>query len=212
MNPLIQHAGEFILSINHRHQRYAFKEAIRRLLGGVSVLAYSWFLMMAIHEAGHVIAAIATGGTVQKIQLQPLAISKTDVAPNPKPLFVVWAGPLVGALFPFIVLGILRTQKAAIWQLALFFAGFCLIANGAYIAAGSFDQVGDCKVMLKEGSPMWTLLLFGGIAIPTGFWLWHQIGSFRQFLLFPHFASVHAAKPSIALLILGAIQLAMSFG
>ncbi|MEP3477907.1 MAG: M50 family metallopeptidase [Fuerstiella sp.] len=199
------------MSIHDGHHEHATREAIRRVLGGVSVLAYSWFLMMVIHEAGHISGAIATGGTVQKIQLQPLAISKTDVAPNPNALFVVWAGPLVGALFPLTALAVIRPQNAAIWQLALFFTGFCLIANGAYIAAGSFDQVGDCKVMLKEGSPMWMLWLFGGISIPAGFFLWHRMGSFRRFLSFQNFASVHAAKPCIALLILAAIQLITSF-
>lgn len=167
--------------------------------------------MMAIHETGHVIAAIATGGTIQSIQLQPLAISNTDVDPNPNRLFVVWAGPVFGALFPVIALAIIRTKKAAFWQLALFFSGFCLIANGAYIAAGSFDQVGDCRVMLQEGSPPWTLLLFGGIAMPSGFFLWHRMGSFRHFLSFPQFATVDAGWPTIALMILVAIQLAASF-
>jgi hypothetical protein len=58
-----------------------------------------------------------------------------------------------------------------------FFAGFCLIANGAYIAAGSFERVGDCGEMLRHGSPMWQLWLFGAITIPAGFWLWHRQGT-----------------------------------
>ena len=57
-----------------------------------------------------------------------------------------------------------------------FFAGFCLIANGAYIAFGSFDRIGDCGEMLRYGSRTWQLWLFGAITIPTGFWLWHRQG------------------------------------
>ena len=68
---------------------------------------------------------------------------------------------------------------------AMFFAGFCLLANGAYIAVGSIDKVGDCGEMLKHGSPLWTLLLFGAITIPIGFWLWHRIGSAKEFLARP---------------------------
>jgi hypothetical protein len=60
-----------------------------------------------------------------------------------------------------------------------FFAGFCLVANGAYIAGGSFDRVGDCGEMLRRGSAMWHLWLFGAITVPAGFWLWHRQG--------PHF-------------------------
>ena len=58
-----------------------------------------------------------------------------------------------------------------------FFAGFCLIANGAYIAFGSIDRVGDCGEMLRHGSRTWQLSLFGALAIPTGFWLWHGQGT-----------------------------------
>jgi hypothetical protein len=63
--------------------------------------------------------------------------------------------------------------------LATVFAGFCLIANGAYIGIGAFDQLGDAGVMLRHGSPMWALLLFGAAMAPARLWLWHRQG--------PHF-------------------------
>lgn len=194
------------------HHSNLKQQLIRRVLGGVTILAYSWFLMMAVHEAGHILAAWGTGGIVQEIKLRPLAISRTDIHPNPSRLLVVWSGPVVGALLPLLALGIAPMKHPAILRHAMFFAGFCLIANGTYIAAGSFDQVGDCKVMLQEGSPQWTLLLFGAITVPAGFWHWHRMGSFRSFFTFPDFASVDATWTIAALLILVAIQLAASFG
>jgi hypothetical protein len=57
-----------------------------------------------------------------------------------------------------------------------FFAGFCLVANGAYIGAGSFGDIGDCGVMLRHGSPVWTLWLFGFGTVPAGLLLWHRQG------------------------------------
>jgi hypothetical protein len=51
-----------------------------------------------------------------------------------------------------------------------------MVANGAYIAFGSFDGIGDCGTMLRHGSPMWSLWLFGAITIPIGLWLWHRQG------------------------------------
>lgn len=167
--------------------------------------------MMAIHETGHVVGAIATGGIVQDIQLQPMAISRTDVDPNPNRLAVVWAGPVLGTLLPALFIGIVRGRNAAVCRHVMFFSGFCLIANGTYIAGGAFDQVGDCQIMLQEGSPLWSLLLFGAATVPTGFWLWHRMGSFRTFLSFPDFAFVHSRWPIGALLILVVIQLAASF-
>lgn len=68
-----------------------------------------------------------------------------------------------------------------------FFAGFCLIANGAYLAAGSFDGIGDCGDLLRRGTPIWLLWLFGGLTIPPGFVLWHRQGE--------HFGLGPKAKP-----------------
>ena len=74
-------------------------------------------------------------------------------------------------LVPWAVAAGLRLSGAFILR---FFAGFCLIANGAYIAAGSFGRVGDCGVMLRNGSAIWQLWLFGAVTVPTGLWLWNR--------------------------------------
>ena len=66
------------------------------------MLVASWIGMQAVHELGHVLAASATGGTVQRVVLHPLTISRTDVSPNPSPLAVAWAGPLVGVILPLL--------------------------------------------------------------------------------------------------------------
>ena len=57
-----------------------------------------------------------------------------------------------------------------------FFAGFCLLANGLYIGIGSFDRVGDCGEMLRHGSALWQVWLFGAVTAPVGLWLWHRQG------------------------------------
>jgi hypothetical protein len=133
--------------------------------------------MQAVHECGHVLGAWLTGGEVNKVILNPLTISRTDLARNPHPLFVVWAGPCFGVLFPFFLWGSAALLKMPGSFVFRFFAGFCAIANGAYLAIGSFDRVGDCGEMLRHGSSMWQLWLFGAVAIPAGFWLWHSQGA-----------------------------------
>lgn len=77
-----------------------------------SFVAFSWLVMQTVHELGHVLGARTTGGTVTKVVLHPLALSRTDVSPNPRPLLVVWAGPIVGAVLPliaFLVAAVLRS-------------------------------------------------------------------------------------------------------
>ncbi|MBW3598459.1 MAG: hypothetical protein KY475_14460 [Planctomycetes bacterium] len=143
----------------------------------VSTLLGSWLGMQAVHELGHVLGAAITGGRVQRVVLHPLTISRTDVAPNPHPLIVVWAGPLLGVLAPLAMWGAaaaLRMRGAFVLR---FFAGFCLVANGVYIAGGSAAGVGDCGEMLRHGTPIWALWLFGAVAVPAGLWLWHRQGA-----------------------------------
>lgn len=141
--------------------------------------------MMAVHEFGHVVGAFFTGGTVERVVLYPLTISRTDVSPNPHPAVVVWLGPILGCVIPTIAWLFVPRRFIFASKVALFFVGFCWLANGAYIAFGSIDRVGDCGVMLKTGSPVWALILFGLLSVLIGFVAWHRLGSVKQFLADP---------------------------
>jgi hypothetical protein len=170
-----------------------------------SLLALSWFAMMAVHEFGHVVGAFATGGRVERVILHPLTISRTDVSPNPYPSIVVWLGPILGCVIPVATwLAIPRRFQSA-RNIAMFFAGFCLLANGAYITFGSIDRVGDCGVMLQNGSPLWLLFTFGALTIPLGFYAWHCLGSVKLFISDP----THV-DPSIAYTLLAALVLLLA--
>jgi len=144
------------------------------LIASVSVAA--WLGMQQVHELGHVLGAVATGGEVERVVLHPLTISRTDLADNPQPLLVVWAGPLIGILLPLVAWSAALAARLRIAFLLRFFAGFCLIANGAYIGAGSFGGIGDCGEMLRHGSPIWLLWLFGLVTVPAGLALWNGQG------------------------------------
>jgi hypothetical protein len=136
-------------------------------------LLFSWFAMQAVHELGHVLAAWATGGTVERVVLHPLTISRTDVSPNPRPLIVAWAGPIVGVLIPLSMAALCRLIRKGPRHFCDFFAGFCLIANGAYIGAGSLAAIGDAGELIRHGAPQWTLIGFGIVTAGYGLWIWH---------------------------------------
>jgi len=134
---------------------------------------------MVVHEFGHALTAWLTGGSVALMVLHPLQISWTAFSRNPHPQLVAWGGPFWGALLPVFFLMIARLLRSPGLYLFRFFAGFCLIANGSYLFVDSFGRGGDGGTLIHSGAAQWELLLFGVVATPIGFWLWHGLG--------PHF-------------------------
>jgi hypothetical protein len=145
------------------------------VLIGSSVLG-SWLGMQVVHESGHVLAGWLTGGRIDRVVLNPLTISRTNVSQNSSPVTVIWAGPIVGVMAPFLLWQVANRARLPDAFVVRFFAGFCLVANGLYIGVGSFGQVGDCGEMLRHDSAIWQLWLFGIVTVPVGFWLWHGQG------------------------------------
>ncbi len=182
-----------------------------QLLLIAATLGLAWLAMQAVHELGHVVGAVASGGRVAGVTLHPATISSTRLAENPHPLLVAWLGPLVGVAVPLAVWLFARWGKLRGWYVLQFFAGFCLVANGAYLAAGSFAAVGDAGTLLRHGTPIVLLWLFGLLTIPCGLWMWNGLG--------PHFGlgtgrgSVdHAVAYAVAALLLATIAVELAFG
>jgi len=146
-----------------------------RLLLILGLLATCWLGMMLVHECGHMLAAICTGGTVTRLEWPAWGFSRTDISPNPHPLPVAWAGPLFGALMPLLLALALRGMRLRS-VVAEVFSGFCLLANGAYLSAGSLGRIGDTADILKHGSPLWTLWAVGLPFAAAGLAQWHVLG------------------------------------
>ncbi len=130
------------------------------------------FGMESVHELGHVLAAWCSGATVERVVLLP--ISRTDTTGVEHPLFVYGAGAAFGAVFPVVLWLVVRLLRLKIAYLFRFFAGFCLIANGAYIGA-DFSTVGptDAGLLMEHGANRVVLVLFGLICVSSGLFLWH---------------------------------------
>jgi hypothetical protein len=149
-----------------------------------STAAISWLAMMVVHELGHVFNVWLSNGVVSKIVLHPLAFSRTDLLVNPHPLFVAWGGAIWGCLIPLILLAFVHFIAWTYKYLFAWWAAFCCIANGAYLAfgwlfSGDAKAADDANVILQNGGAWWQLVVFGLIAIPLGLWLWNGLG--------PHF-------------------------
>jgi hypothetical protein len=153
----------------------AMKRLNQVLLIG-TFLPLAWLCMMIVHEFGHVIAAWLTGGTVAKVILHPLVLSRTDLSYNPRPLLVSWAGPFLGSVIPLGIWLLGKGLRLDSLFLLRWFCGFCFVANGVYIGAGAFTEIGDADDMLVYGSAKWQLVLFGLIFTPAGFAIWNRLG------------------------------------
>jgi hypothetical protein len=142
----------------------------------ISTILLSWLAMMVVHEVGHVLHAWMSGGTVAQVTLHPLDFSRTELASNPHPLFVAWGGAVWGSVIPLLLLLLACRLRWTWWYVGAFFAGFCLITNGAYIGAGSLMGAGDAGDLLRHGSPQWLLIVFGLSVFALGLRLWHGLG------------------------------------
>ena len=149
---------------------------LHQLLLITTFVPLCWLLTQAVHELGHVAVAYATSGTVSKVVLYPTTISRTDTSGSLQPTLVVWAGPAIGIALPLVLLAFFKAAKLRWDYLVQFFAGMCLIANGAYIGVGSLVRIGDAGDLIREGSPIWFLWLFGILTVPLGFGLWNGLG------------------------------------
>jgi len=132
--------------------------------------------MMLVHEFGHMIHAWVSGGVVSHLEFGLLEFSRTDFSHNPHPLFVAWGGAIWGCLIPLaLVVASDRLGRRARWS-ARFFAGFCLIANGAYLGTGWTLMAGDAGDLVRLGPRPWHLVIFGVVTAGAGLYLWHGLG------------------------------------
>lgn len=138
--------------------------------------AICWYAFMAVHESGHVLAAWVSGGTVERVVLHPLQFSRTDLGSNPHPVFVALAGAVWGCVLP---LGAWLVARGLKWKYAVLlraFAGFCLVANGAYLGAAFILPVGDASDLIRLGVPVWAFAVPGIVAFGAGLWVWDGMG------------------------------------
>lgn len=169
----------------------------------LTAAAASWLAMMAFHELGHVLGAWLTGGRVERVVLHPLAFSRTDVSPNPHPRTVLWMGPLLGSLLPLALWIVAGMAHIRLGFLLRAFAGFCLIANGAYLASAVVMPVGDVQQLVRLGAPPWLLAIAGAPAMGFGLALWNGLGP--RFGLGPNADADCAALAASSLSLVGLV-------
>jgi hypothetical protein len=115
---------------------------------------------------------------VDRVHVPLLGFSRTLYTVNPRPGFVAWGGPVWGCLIPVIVFAVVALLRVpgAVRRAAQFFAGFCLIANGAYLGVGWTTGAGDAGDLRRHGTPEWMMVTFGVVTSAFGLYVWHLLG------------------------------------
>ena len=83
-------------------------------------------------------------------------------------------------LLPLLAAGLARWRRWPAGYAFDLFAGFCLLANGAYVGLGAVDPLGDTERMLRHGTPAWLLAAAGTAAAAMGLWCWHRASPFLK--------------------------------
>lgn len=143
--------------------------------GVVSILS-AWLLLQAFHECGHVLHGLVSGAEVQGVTLELFGYSYTSLKHNPHPAFVAWGGAIWGAMLPVGIWLVAAWARWRIRHLLQVLAGFCLVANGAYLAVGGPLRVGDADDLRRLGTPVVVLVVIGMAMLVAGFWMWHRSG------------------------------------
>ena len=142
------------------------------------VLLYpAWLSLQLFHELGHVLHAWLSGARGIRMTVPLLGFSKTDVDFNPHPAIVAWGGPVWGVVIPMLLWLTIPRRWTAVHWLIQGFSGLCLIGNGAYLAVGWIDRIGDAGDLMRQGTPHWALIAVGLPMVVIGLWMWHRMGA-----------------------------------
>ena len=149
----------------------------QRIILVLSTLVASWYGMMLVHELGHVLAAWATGSRVAEVRVPFFGLSQTEIAEYRHAAVVVTMGPILGVVVPVLVWVVARWLfRTRVEPLTRFFAGFCLVANGGYMASGLVAPVGDAADLVALGLPGWAMGVPGLVAAGAGLAVWNGLG------------------------------------
>jgi hypothetical protein len=152
------------------------KWTIARVIRFAALIYLCWLGMMAVHESGHIIHARLAGGTVSYVSFPLIGFSQTHLTYNPAPAFIAGGGFVWGSLIPLLFLLPCYFLHPQLYRLMQFFTGFCLIANGLYLAVGWTMTAGDGHDLYRLSVPAWGMVLTGTMLFSIGLYFWHRLG------------------------------------
>ena len=145
------------------------------LMTGSVMIAFNG--MVLLHELGHVVAIVLSGGKVDYVQVFPVDFGFTARAVDPHPLLATWGGPILGCAFAVVILLLVALAAPRFIAPALMLVVVAFLANGMYLAVGVFSGVGDAGDLLRHGMPPWSLVAVGLALVAAGVSFASMIGA-----------------------------------
>jgi hypothetical protein len=102
-------------------------------------------------------------------------MSQTIVDPDPDPRLVTEGGPTWGVAIPVLACALARVIRRRVPEPLKFFAGFCLIANGVYMAVGRMWRNTDAGDLVRMNVPLTAIIAYGVAATLFGLAIWHRL-------------------------------------
>ncbi len=129
--------------------------------------AFAYNVVSALHELGHVVGALATGGHPHSLVLHPFSTSSVEVSPDPRPLVTYGAGVLAPPVVGLALFRALRHVQAPVLLPVLLIPSIAWASSGLYLVVGAALQVGDAAVLMQTGIPRAALFAAGAACLPV---------------------------------------------
>ncbi len=139
-------------------------KCFQQMLIVLGIFVFSYNLSNLIHESGHALNAVLTGGSLNKITMSPLSWCYASTSGGNK-IFVTWGGFLWQTIVPTALLILLWRFKSRLSLFALFLVLVSFAVSGIYMITGALAGIGDGGNLVRYGIPPFILLTVGSILL-----------------------------------------------
>ena len=139
-------------------------KCFQQMLIVLGIFVFSYNLSNLIHESGHALNAVLTGGSLNKITMSPLSWCYAWTSGGNR-IFVIWGGFLWQTIVPTVILLLLWCFKSRLSLYALFLVLVSFAESGIYMITGAVAGIGDGGNLVRYGIPPFILLTVGSILL-----------------------------------------------
>jgi hypothetical protein len=130
---------------------------------GISVFAFN--ASTIVHELGHALTVIATGGKFGFIEVTPFSWSYAHYIFAPEPMATSWGGILWSVIFGLLAFFVPWVAKSRLSFIGVLLAISSLAGEGTYLLVGTVFHVGDPASLLGQGVPPLALIVIGSLLL-----------------------------------------------